>query len=272
MFLDLVVWHLNHVRYLEERLQNGMSLAAVAGMTALLTQLDAQRTLPSTAVSIVADVAGYKRTKTFRHSVWDGYDLTHPFQDDRSIAMYGPSNQIIMDQEASLRMLPCTAPGPSVPLQSAQMVIRPFSAIPVPSGSQQTVQELATSHQDTVNAPRQPPSLADCTTGEQAVLAALHAVANYPELRGYVGTAANTILGLRTLLNAPVQPERCMLATISAPSLANDRPSTSAFRDLSPVSDVESGRKRTMSPKMVVIAAQPKAGYQSTATQQTPRN
>ena len=62
----------NQVQYIEERLRNGISLAAVAGIIALLAQLETQPTLPNLAVSIVADVAGYKRTMTCRNGVWDG--------------------------------------------------------------------------------------------------------------------------------------------------------------------------------------------------------
>ena len=74
----------NQVQFIEERLRNGISPAAVTAITALLAQLETQPTLPSFAVSIVADVAGYKRTMTCRNGVWDGYDLTHPFLADRS--------------------------------------------------------------------------------------------------------------------------------------------------------------------------------------------
>ena len=54
----------NQVQFIEERLRNGISPAAVAGITALLAQLETQPNLPSLVVSIVADVAGYKRTMT----------------------------------------------------------------------------------------------------------------------------------------------------------------------------------------------------------------
>ena len=47
----------NQVQFNEERLRNGISPAAVAGVIVLLAQLEAQTTLPCMAVSIVADVA-----------------------------------------------------------------------------------------------------------------------------------------------------------------------------------------------------------------------
>ena len=78
-------------------LRRDCATAAVAGITALLAQLETQPTLASLALSIVADVAGYKRTMTCRNGVWDGYDLTHPFLDDRSTAVRGPSVQTTVE-------------------------------------------------------------------------------------------------------------------------------------------------------------------------------
>ena len=90
------------VQFIEERLRNGISPAAVAGITALLAQLETHPTLPSLAVSIVADVAGYKRIMTCRNGVWEGYGLTHLFLDDRFTAVRGPSVQTTVEQEATL--------------------------------------------------------------------------------------------------------------------------------------------------------------------------
>ena len=84
----------NQVQYIAGRLRNDILPAAVADITALLA------TLPSLAVSNVADVAGYKRTMTCRNGVWDGYDLTHPFLDDRSTVVRGPCVQTAIEQEA----------------------------------------------------------------------------------------------------------------------------------------------------------------------------
>ena len=123
------------VQFIEERLLNGISPAAVAGITALLAQLETQPTLPSLAVSIVADVAGYKRTMTCRNGVWDGYDLTHPFLDDRSTAVRGPSVQTTVEQEANLRIPLANVPMPQ-PLNPAHLVIQPQPQIHPQSGTQ----------------------------------------------------------------------------------------------------------------------------------------
>ena len=124
------------MQFIEERLRNIISPAGVAGITALLAQLETQPTLPSLAVSIVADVAGYKRTMTCRNGVWDGYDLTHPFLDDRSTAVRCPSVQTTVEQEATLRIPLANVPLPQ-PLPPAHLMIQPQAQILPQSGTQQ---------------------------------------------------------------------------------------------------------------------------------------
>ena len=119
----------NQVQYIEEKLPNGISPAAVAGMSALLAHLEMQPTLPSLVVSIVADVARYKRTMTCRTGVWDGYDLTHPFLDDRSTVVRGPSVNSSNEQEATLRIPIANVVMPQ-PLPPAHMVIQPRTQAP----------------------------------------------------------------------------------------------------------------------------------------------
>ena len=96
----------NQVQYVEERLRNGLSPLAVAGVAALLTQLETMQTLPGVSVSLVTEVAGYRRTLTCQTNVWDGHDLTHQFLDERSTTLLGPSQGTRFEQEASLRMVP----------------------------------------------------------------------------------------------------------------------------------------------------------------------
>ena len=112
------------MQFIEERLRNGISPAAVFGVTALLAQLESQSTLLSLAVSIVADVAGYKRTMTCRNGEWDGYDLTHHFLEAWSTAVRGPSVQTSTEQEATLRIPIANVPMPQ-PLPPAHLVTQP---------------------------------------------------------------------------------------------------------------------------------------------------
>ena len=93
----------NQAQYVEDRLRNGLPPVAIGGVAALLTQLDTMQTLPGVSLSIVTEVAGYRRALTCTNNAWDGYDLTHQFLDDRSTAVYGPSQGSRFEQEASLR-------------------------------------------------------------------------------------------------------------------------------------------------------------------------
>ena len=74
----------NQAQHVEERLRNGLSPVAVAGVAALLTQLETMQTLPGVSLSIVTEVAGYRRTLTGLNNAWDGHDLTHQFLDERT--------------------------------------------------------------------------------------------------------------------------------------------------------------------------------------------
>ena len=100
--------------------------AAVAGLTNVLAQLDDQQIFPSLTVTIVVDVIGYKRSLTSRNGVWDGYDLTHQFQDDRSTAINGPSSHTLFEEEVSLLMLPCVASVQAVAPELPLVAIQPY--------------------------------------------------------------------------------------------------------------------------------------------------
>ena len=80
-------------------------------------------------------MAGYKGTTTCRNGVWDGYDLTHPFRDDRFTAVRGLSVQTTVEQEATLRIPLANVPMPQ-PLTPAHLVIQPHPPIHPPSGTQ----------------------------------------------------------------------------------------------------------------------------------------
>ena len=105
---------------MEEKLRNGISPAAVTDVTGFLVQTEAQQTLPSMAVSIVADLSGYKRTMTYRNGVWDGYDLTLQFQDDRSTGTYERKHVVRAGgYAADVSVRACTASGSTVVARSA---------------------------------------------------------------------------------------------------------------------------------------------------------
>ena len=188
----------NQAQYVEERLRNGLPPVAVAGVAALLTQLETMQMLPGVSLSIVTEVAGYRRTLTCLNSAWDGHDLTNQFLDERSTAMYGPSQGTRFEQEASLCMVPANVsslPPPPIP--------KLVPMTPTYSGSHAFGTPYRAPHmvlQTSTNSPvsdREPsgsrlppvpnPDLTGRSTGEQV---ALQAVANYPNLRFCPGCGA----------------------------------------------------------------------------------
>ena len=217
----------NQVQYVEERLRNGLSPLAVAGVAALLTQLDTMQTLPGVSVSLVTEVAGYRRTLTCQNNAWDGHDLTHIFLDERSSTMLGPSQGTRFEQEASLCMVPAsvaTMPPPQM-VALPPPAPKPVPMTPTYSGSPAFGTSNRAPHmvlQTTTSAPvsdREPsgsrlppipnPELTGRSTSEQAVIVALQAVANYPNSSDFVRAVEQRIPGLATYLQAAVQPSGC---------------------------------------------------------------
>ena len=217
----------NQVQYVEERLRNGLSPLAVAGVAALLTQLDTMQTLPGVSVSLVTEVAGYRRTLTCQNSAWDGHDLTHQFLYERSTTMLGPSQGTRFEQEASLCMVPAnvaTMPPPQM-VALPPPAPKPIPMTPTYSGSPAFGTSYRAPHmvlQTTTSAPvsdREPsgsrlppipnPELTGRSTGEQAVIVALQAVANYPNSSDFVRAVEQRIPGLATSLQAAVKPSGC---------------------------------------------------------------
>ena len=246
----------NQAQYVEERLRNGLPPVAVAGVAALLTQLETMQTLPGVSLSIVTEVAGYRRTLTCLNSAWDGHDLTHQFLDERSTAMYGPSQGTRFEQEASLCMVPANVsslPPPPIP--------KPVPMTPTYSGSPAFGTPYRAPHmvlQTSTNSPvsdREPsgsrlppvpnPDLTGRSTGEQAVIVALQVVANNPNSSDFVRAVEQRISGLATYLQAAAQPSGCdspdsLVETASLDVEIPAGPSGSAVAG----SREEAGRKR----------------------------
>ena len=65
---------------------------------------------------------------TCKNGVWDGYDLTHPFLDDRSSLVRGPSVLTTIEQEATLRTPIANVPMPQPFPPAHHLVIQPQTA------------------------------------------------------------------------------------------------------------------------------------------------
>ena len=60
----------SQAQYVEERLRNGIPPLAVAGVAALLTQLDTMQALPGRSLAITAEVAGYRHSLLCQNNAW----------------------------------------------------------------------------------------------------------------------------------------------------------------------------------------------------------
>ena len=220
----------NQAQFVEDRLRNGLPPVAIAGVAALLTQLDTMQTLPGVSLSIVTEVAGYRRALTCTNGAWDGFDLTHQFLDERSTAVYGHSQGTRFEQEASLRMMPANVP--SLPPTVAP---NPVPMTPTYSGSPAFGAPYGIQQIPPVNQPvsdrepsgsRLPPvpnlNLIGRSTGEQAVIVALQAVANYPNSSDFVRAVEQRIPGLANYLQAAVQPSGCETSITLADTASMD--------------------------------------------------
>ena len=137
---------LDQARYVEARLEGGLSPIAVAGVAALLTQMDEAVIYPHTPITISVG-HGYQATAvTLLNNEWTGCDLTFPFTDNGINNIVGPTTGRYLQQEQSLRMqraaTPTTTPRPTViePLPSSSRMAgltmpSPMQAPPSPATS-----------------------------------------------------------------------------------------------------------------------------------------
>ena len=220
----------NQAQFVEDRLRNGLPPVAIAGVAALLTQLDTMQTLPGVSLSIITEVAGYRRALTCTNGAWDGYDLTHQFLDERSTAVYGPSQGTRFEQEASLRMMPANVPSMPPTVAPNPVPMTPtYSGSPAfgaPYGTQQIPPiNQPVSHREPLGS-RLPPvpnlNLIGRSTGKQAVIVALQAVANYPNSSDFVRAVEQRIPGLANYLQAAAQPSGCETTSTPAETASTD--------------------------------------------------
>ena len=181
------------------------------------------------SLSTVAEVAGYRRPLVCQNKAWDGNDLFHQFLDERSSAVYGPSQGNVFDQGASLRMMPANSTTPQLPpphmVSYQPLVPKPTPMTPSYAGSfafraphraphmiMQTTSRAPTSDRKPSGSRFPPvpnPNLTGRDSSEQAVIIALKAVASNPELSDFVQAVQQRLPGLTAYLQAAAQPSGC---------------------------------------------------------------
>ena len=78
----------SQVAFIRDRLDQGLSSATVAGVAAIIAQMESQTQAPMLTISITSGFPGFQRSMTFHEGVWFGHDLTHHFTDDRAAISY----------------------------------------------------------------------------------------------------------------------------------------------------------------------------------------
>ena len=132
------------IAFIRDRLDQGLSPATVAGVAAIIAQMESQVQAPMLTISITSGFPGFQRSMTFQDGVWHGHDLTHHFTDDRAAISYSPANGGVR-QARSLQIPSCPPPPPPPPPASMpQPVVRARTSAPtVPNLSNQPMAEQA---------------------------------------------------------------------------------------------------------------------------------
>ena len=82
----------SQVAFIRDRLDQGLSPATVAGVAAVIAQMESQTQAPMLTISITSGFPGFQRSMTFQEGVWSGHDLTHHVTDDRAAISYSLAN------------------------------------------------------------------------------------------------------------------------------------------------------------------------------------
>ena len=144
------------IAFIRDRLDQGLSPAAVAGVAAIIAQMESQLQAPMLTISITSGFPGFQRSMTYQDGVWHGHDLTHHFTDDRAAISYSPANGGV-HQTRPLQIPSCPPPPPPPPpAPTPQAVVRARTPAPIV------------------------PGLPNQSMAEQAVISALQAVAANP--------------------------------------------------------------------------------------------
>ena len=94
------------IAFIRDRLDQGLSPATVAGVAAIIAQMESQIQAPMLTISITSGFPGFQRSMTYQDGVWHGHDLTHHFTDDRAAISYSPANGGV-HQTRSLQIPSC---------------------------------------------------------------------------------------------------------------------------------------------------------------------
>ena len=82
----------SQIAFIRDRLDQGLSTAAVPGVAAVIAQIESQIQAPMLTISITSSFPGFQQSMTFQDGVCSAHDLTHDFTDDRAAISYSSAN------------------------------------------------------------------------------------------------------------------------------------------------------------------------------------
>ena len=134
------------IAFIRDRLDQGLSPAAVAGVAAIIAQMESQLQAPMLTISITSGFPGFQRSMTYQDGVWHGHDLTHHFTDDRAAISYSLANGGV-HQTRPLQIPSCPPPPPPPPpVPTPQAVVRARTPAPMVPSPAQSIYGGASSH------------------------------------------------------------------------------------------------------------------------------
>ena len=210
----------SQIAFIRDRLDQGLSSAAVAGVAAIIAQMESQIHAPMLTISITSGFPGFQRSRTFQDGVWSGHDLTHHFTDDRAAISYSFANGVV-HQTRSMQVPSCPPPPPPPPQSS------------MPQSDARAREPAGSSARPAAPVP---PNLANRPIAEQAVISALQAIVVNPDCTDFMRSMEQCWPELRQIAQPTV--------TIQNENAISTRPSMTVPH-VNPLSE-QPGQSRTV--------------------------
>ena len=139
--------------------------------------METQLQSPLLSVTITSAFPGYQRSMRYQNGTWSGHNLTHHFNDDRASISHSSTNGGLPQNRPPRKFAALTLPQQPLPPQAG-----------LPAGSSASSSHLPI-----------PPDMSGRPITEQAILAALQAMATNPDYSDFMRTMEQHWPGLRTI-------------------------------------------------------------------------
>ena len=152
--------HTDQPSLIQANIQSGVSPTLASGIAMLTAQMQILETHPDFTLSISIGIGSYRRTAKLHNRTWQGHDLTHHFDDNRS----------------SLRYSEPARPSPMAPLRSElRQTCQPSSSsAPVNIGNKPPTSPATTQLITCLLPAMPPPMLASTSASASTCIRRLH--------------------------------------------------------------------------------------------------